>query len=139
MRQALAETVRYLLDYSLESEDNADNEGLDCDILEVVSRLENVGDHTTFHDDSIRYGGCEDAIEPGQSHRQWLSSTVALKSLRLDIPYRTARVVLREQRTNRWKAALTDIQRLLVSKNTKFVAGPNSLQARRTRAVETHL
>ena len=61
------------------------------------------------------------------------------KRQRREIPYRTERIAKRERRQQEFRDALKDLQKLMKSKKTCYVAGANGLQARRTAAMETHL
>ena len=61
------------------------------------------------------------------------------KRQRREIPYRTERIAKREKRRREVEDALKDLQKLMKSKKTHYVAGPDGLQARRTAAMETHL
>jgi hypothetical protein len=45
----------------------------------------------------------------------------------------------RERRQKIFEDALKDLWKLIKSKKTCYVAGPNGLQARQTAAMETHL
>ena len=61
------------------------------------------------------------------------------KRRRLDVPYRVARKKKREERRAVLQAGLVDIEKLIASKKTRFDAGGTGLQARRARAVQSHL
>ncbi|KAJ7845230.1 hypothetical protein B0H14DRAFT_2584790 [Mycena olivaceomarginata] len=58
---------------------------------------------------------------------------------KLDVPARTARLLGREKRAKDLQTGLTDIEKLIASKRTKFDAGQNSLQAYRARTIQSHL
>lgn len=62
-----------------------------------------------------------------------------MKRRKLDVPYRESRRREKEKRVDILVDALDDLHKLLVSKRTKFISGPNGLQARRARAMESHL
>lgn len=61
------------------------------------------------------------------------------KRQKLEVSYRAQRQQQREQNINNLKKAHIDIEKLLASRKTKFVAGENGLQIRRTRAIECYL
>ena len=60
------------------------------------------------------------------------------KRRKLDVPYRTQRQLQHERNINDQKKAHVDIEKLLASRKTKFVAGENGLQMRRARAIECY-
>ena len=45
----------------------------------------------------------------------------------------------RDERMLKWGEALVAIDKLLASKKTKFISGPQGLQARHTLAIQSHL
>lgn len=59
-----------------------------------------------------------------------------LKRQKLDIPYRTLREMSKQQRRKEMDDAWEAIKKLLASKKTKLVSGPEGLQARRSKAME---
>jgi hypothetical protein len=71
--------------------------------------------------------------------QQRLPAVPPQKRRRREVPYRTERLEKKKQRYAELKDGLKDLQKLLKSKKTTFMAGPNGLQARRTHAIETHL
>jgi len=68
-----------------------------------------------------------------------LPQVPALKRRKLDIGYRVARKKEQEQRAEDLQKAHDDIEKLIKSKKTKFIGGINGLQARRARAIQSHL
>jgi hypothetical protein len=62
-----------------------------------------------------------------------------LKRRKLDVSCLEQRKAKQDERMKELTEALGDIHCLLVSKKTKFASGPNGLQARRARAMESHL
>jgi hypothetical protein len=109
-----AENVRYSSDESSSGSDSSESES-DSDIQEEPSEL----------------------TSTLTSQRQ--AAVPARKRQRREVPYRIERLEKRKKRQAEVKDALKDLQKLLQSKKTRFVAGPNGLQARRTAAIETHL
>jgi hypothetical protein len=61
------------------------------------------------------------------------------KRQKLAIPRRVQRKEKRDERNKELRNAYDEIVKLLKSKKTKFVSGPQGLQARRSRAIEIHL
>lgn len=68
------------------------------------------------------------------------------KKQKLGVPYRVQRAQRSEAHKQRkaaklaaWQEALADIQKLFKSKRTNFVSGDQGLQAKRAKAIETHL
>jgi len=70
---------------------------------------------------------------------KWLPIAPPLKRQKLAVSYREQRKQCRKQRVEEYRKALTDINKLLLSKKTIFVAGTQGLQARRIRAIASHL
>jgi hypothetical protein len=62
-----------------------------------------------------------------------------LKRQKLTVPYREQRKQRHKQRREECRKALMDIEKLLQSKKTLFVAGARGLQSRRTYAIASHL
>ena len=62
-----------------------------------------------------------------------------LKQRRLDIPYCTQRKLKQDEQMLKWGEALVTIDKLLASKKTKFISGPQGLQACCTLAIQSHL
>jgi hypothetical protein len=62
-----------------------------------------------------------------------------LKRQKLAVPYRKQRKQCWKQRAEEYRKALTDVNKLLLSKKTIFVAGTQGLQACCTRAIASHL
>ncbi len=62
-----------------------------------------------------------------------------LKRQKLDVSYLEQRTSKQDARKKELTDALGDLHSLRVSKKTKFVSGPNGLQARRAHAMESHL
>lgn len=61
------------------------------------------------------------------------------KRRKLDIPFRLQKQQARTKRADELKKALEAVEKLLRSKKTVFDGGERGLQARRTRAIESHL
>jgi hypothetical protein len=61
------------------------------------------------------------------------------KRHKLDIPARTAREQAKQAHSLELKDALLDIEKLLTSKKTQFVAGANGLQSKRARSIQNCL
>ncbi|KAH9018306.1 hypothetical protein EDB84DRAFT_1626781 [Lactarius hengduanensis] len=61
------------------------------------------------------------------------------KRRKLDTPARTAREQAKQARSQESKDALLDIEKLLTSKKTHFIAGANGLQSKRARSIQTCL
>jgi len=74
-----------------------------------------------------------------QRHSKSESGTPVQKRQRRETPYRVERLERKEKHRAELKDALKELTKLLKSKKTQFVSGPNGLQARRTAAMETHL
>ena len=66
-------------------------------------------------------------------------ATRPLKRCKLDVPARLQRKMTSVRRLEALTEALDAIEKLLKAKKTQFVAGPNGLQAKRTRAIQAHL
>ncbi|KAG1868722.1 hypothetical protein C8R48DRAFT_747104 [Suillus tomentosus] len=58
---------------------------------------------------------------------------------KLEIPFRMERKNAKERRVDERRIALEAIEKLLKSKKTNFVSGPDALQAKRTRTIQSHL
>jgi hypothetical protein len=76
---------------------------------------------------------------PSNHMSQCLAAALPRKRQRREVPYRTKRIEKRKRHQAEFMDALKDLQKLLKSKKTCFVAGPNVLQAHRTAAMETYL
>ena len=77
-----------------------------------------------------------DAQLPAEPERKTASS---LKRRKLEISCIEQQKAKQDARAKELRTALDDLHSLLVSKKTKFVSGPHELQARRARAMESHL
>ena len=62
-----------------------------------------------------------------------------LKQQKLDVSYLEQRTSKQDTRKKELTDTLGDLHLLQVSKKTKFVSGPNELQAHRAHAMESHL
>jgi len=103
------------------------------------------------HAETVRYSSDEsssdsesesdDDISDGPSRltSQHQATAPARKQQQQEVPYRIERLEKRKKSRVEFEDALRDLQKLPKSKKTCFVAGPNSLQACRTAAMETHL
>ena len=76
---------------------------------------------------------------PGCDTQPWLPGVLPHKQQRLDVSYKAQRGQKHEQKMSELKKAHTEIEKVLMSKKTQFVAGANGLQAQQTRAMECHL
>ena len=98
---------------SCESEDNVDEEQL----LDAALQSETGSDHS---DSGLL------AVLPCKRHH-------------LDIPYHVQRIQRQESCLARLRIALTDLDKMLKSAQTRLVGGPNGLQARRCHVIQAHL
>jgi predicted transcriptional regulator len=62
-----------------------------------------------------------------------------LKRQKLAVPYREQRKQRQKQRVEEYRKVLTDVDKLLLSNKTIFVAGTQGLQVHRMRAIASHL
>ena len=62
-----------------------------------------------------------------------------LKRRKLDVPYRVQHAKKHAVHISQFTAALKDIDKLIQSKKTKFISGPQGLQARRALVIRSHL
>ncbi|KAG1852220.1 hypothetical protein F4604DRAFT_1933793 [Suillus subluteus] len=85
------------------------------------------------HEDEYRVAGSS----RGVSSR--LPAVPLLKRRKLEIPFRMERKHAKERRADERRVALEAIEKLLKSKKTNFVSGPDGLQAKRTRTIQSHL
>ncbi|KAG1813639.1 uncharacterized protein BJ212DRAFT_1301019 [Suillus subaureus] len=62
-----------------------------------------------------------------------------LKWCKLDVPYHEQRRLVKETRLEEMKKALASIEKLLKVKKASFVGGPNGLQAKHARSIQSYL
>ena len=68
-----------------------------------------------------------------------LPAVPAFKRRKLDVPLHELRRLRQEQHLEELKGALAAIEKLLKSKKTAFIGGPNGLQAKRARSIQSYL
>ncbi|KAH9068308.1 hypothetical protein EDB83DRAFT_2518668 [Lactarius deliciosus] len=86
----------------------------------------------------------ETVVRTDESDRNTLSTRNIIpppkpKWHKLDTPAHTAREQAKQAHSQELKDALLDIEKLLTSKKTQFIAGVNGLQSKRTRSIQTCL
>ena len=80
-------------------------------------------------DDSDNESGDESSIIDDERHSHRLPAVPKLKRRKLDIPYREQRQLRSKERSDEFRSAYADIQKLNKAKKTKFVGGLQGLQA----------
>ncbi|KAG1896770.1 uncharacterized protein F5891DRAFT_1192665 [Suillus fuscotomentosus] len=90
-------------------------------------------DTDSEHKDEYRVTGSSRDVS---SH---LPAVPLLKRRKLEIPFCMERKNAKERHADERRVALEAIEKLLKSKKTNFVGGPDGLQAKRTRTIQSHL
>ncbi|KAJ7607101.1 hypothetical protein DFH06DRAFT_1275273 [Mycena polygramma] len=79
------------------------------------------------------------AFDSDDSDEESSGTVPPRKRRKLDIPVRESRKIAREEKSKQLQKALDDIQKLIRSNKTVFVAGRNGLQAYRARTIQSYL
>lgn len=117
--------------------DDQDVSGIHESFAPVVTYLSGESDEDNIDDDrsDLSDGNNNAAMPRGNC----LSVAPPPKRHCLDIPYRMQCKLKWDERMLKWGEALVAIDKLLASKKTKFISGPQGLQARCTLAIQSHL
>ncbi|KAJ7575738.1 hypothetical protein C8J56DRAFT_801145 [Mycena floridula] len=108
------------------------------DILSIADQTGYYSDASSDDEDDPDDSEHEDASTASSSTSR-LPAVPPLKRQKLDIPYRQAHLLKQDKALEDWVTALNAINRLIKSKKTVFIGGPEGLQARRARTIQSHL
>jgi hypothetical protein len=107
--------------------------------LEKLKNSESFAAQVMFWSDMSSDSSKDEISDDLVVEAQRLPQAAPCKRQQLDVPYRTQIQQQHERRINDLKKTHVDIEKLLVSQKTKFVAGENGLQIRQARAIECYL
>ena len=90
-----------------------------------------------IEDSGLEVRTCSVAVESVSTGR--LVAAHPLKHRKLDVPAHAQRMLSTAEQHGAQANALEEIEKLLKSKKTEFAGGPHGLQAKRARAIQSHL
>jgi hypothetical protein len=96
-------------------------------------------DENGYETDENEFEGGDSVLPPVISGISAFPMQPPTKRRKLAVPARETRRIARDNRSMALKTALTDIEKHIASKQTKFAAGHNSLQAYRARSIQSCL
>jgi len=108
-------------------------------LSDITTDSESDTDHGIEAGTHIGLDVCTHSVPVESALMGQLPAVHPLKRRKLDVPARTQRMASTAERYNTQAKALEEIEKLLKLKKTEFSGGPHGLQAKRARAIQSHL